>query len=296
MSTVISQSSATSETKPAASVATSEGAPKSIDLFAVKERQRVMWGSGDFAVIGTTLQIVGETLCEAVDLRSGTSVLDVACGNGNATLAAARRFCKVTGVDYVPSLLERAKERAAADRLPITFVEGDAEKLPFPDHKFEAVLSTFGVMFAPDQPRAADELCRVCTPGGTIGLANWTPEGFIGRLLKVVARYVPPMPGLASPILWGNEEHLGKLFENRAASLVTTRKMFVFRYESATHFIDMFRRFYGPTHKAFEALDTKGQGALAADIASLIAEYDVGGGRALVVPAEYLEVVVRTVG
>jgi ubiquinone/menaquinone biosynthesis C-methylase UbiE len=279
-----------------AAVAQPASTNPSIDLGAVKERQRAMWASGDFAVIGTTLQIVGETLCEAVDLRSGASVLDVACGNGNATLAAARRFCKVTGTDYVPALLERAARRAAAECLEIRFVEGDAERLPFPSASFDVVLSTFGVMFAPDHPRAAHELCRVCVPGGTIGLANWTPEGFIGRLLAVVARHVPPMAGLASPILWGTDKHLTTLFASRAAKLTTTRKMFSFRYESAEHFIEVFRRFYGPTHKAFAALDAAGQQALSADLARLLAEHNVGGGRSLVVPAEYLEVVIETRG
>ena len=205
-----------------------------VDLVAVKARQQATWASGDFSVIGTTLQIVGETLCEAADLQAGSKVLDVACGNGNAALAAARRFCRVTGLDYVPTLLERARDRAAGDRLSLELVEGDAESLPFADGSFDAALSTFGVMFAPDQQRAAGELCRVVRAGGTIALANWTPEGFIGRMLATVGKHVPPPAGVASPIYWGTEARLGELFP-RVRSLHARRREFVFRYESAQH-------------------------------------------------------------
>jgi len=265
-----------------------------LDLTAVKTRQQAMWASGDFAVIGTTLQIVGETLCEAADLRSGRSVLDVAAGNGNATLAAARRFTDVTALDYVPALLARAAERAAAERLNVRFVEGDAERLPFDDGSFDYVLSTFGVMFAPDQPRAASELVRVCKPGGKVALANWTPEGFIGRMLSVVGRYVPPPAGLSSPILWGTQARLRELFADRYAKLSAVRREFVFRYESAEHMLDVFRRFYGPTHKAFLALDETQQAALTADLLTLFETHNQGGKDSFVVPAEYLEVIVET--
>jgi ubiquinone/menaquinone biosynthesis C-methylase UbiE len=262
-----------------------------IDFAAVKTRQQAMWASGDFAVIGTTLQIVGESLCEAVDLESGSRVLDVACGNGNASLAAARRFCRVTGLDYVPELLRRADERARAERLELETVEGDAERLPFEDGGFDAVLSTYGVMFAPDQERAARELVRVCKPGGKIGLANWTPEGFIGALLKTVAKHVPPAPGLSSPILWGTQARLEDLFRG-TRSVRATRKDFVFRYESAAHFIDIFRRFYGPTYVAFRMLDSAGQERLTADIAELVARH-TRKPSSCVVPGEYLEVVIE---
>jgi len=261
-----------------------------VDLGAVKTRQQAMWASGDFAVIGTTLQIVGESLCEAVDLESGSSVLDVACGNGNAALAAARRWCKVTGLDYVPELLQRAAERARAERLAIEFVEGDAERLPFEDASFDVALSTYGVMFAPDQEQAAREIRRVIKPGGKIGLANWTPEGFIGQLLKVVGQHVPPPAGVASPIYWGTRERLEELFPNVRA-LRATRKHFAFRYESAAHFVDVFRRFYGPTYKAFGALDPWGQAGLAAAIVELSARFNRSS-TSFVVPAEYLEVVI----
>jgi ubiquinone/menaquinone biosynthesis C-methylase UbiE len=264
----------------------------SVDLTAVKARQREVWASGDFAVIGTTLQLVGETLCEAADLRAGSRVLDVACGNGNAALAAAHRFCKVVGLDYVPALLQRGRERAAAERLEIDFVEGDAEELPFPAESFDAALSTFGVMFAPDQPRAARELTRVVRRGGTIALASWTPEGFIGRLLSTVGKHVPPPAGVASPIYWGHEARLRELFPE-AGAIHTRRRNFVFRYESADHFIHVFRTFYGPTHKAFEKLDADGQMRLAADIRALVEQFNGPSTlKSVAVPAEYLETII----
>jgi SAM-dependent methyltransferase len=250
-----------------------------------------MWASGDFAVIGTTLQLVGETLCEAVDLRSGEQVLDVAAGNGNATLAAARRFARVTSTDYVPALLERGRRRAEADGLAVTFEVADAEALPYETERFDVVLSTFGVMFAPDHARSASELQRVCRPGGRIGLACWTPEGFLGDLFRAVAKYVPPPAGVQSPLLWGKPDHLGELFEQSRA-IAHARRMFPFRYESAEHFVEIFRTFYGPTHKAFAALDAGGQAALETDLVTLLRKADVGGGRGLVVPAEYLESVI----
>jgi len=261
------------------------------DLAAIKTRQQAMWASGDFAVVGTTLQLVGESLAEAVDLYAGQRVLDVACGNGNASLAAARRFGRVTGVDYVPALLERARERARAERLDIDFREGDAEALPFADDSFDVVLSTYGVMFAPDQAKAAQELARVCVPGGAIGLASWTPEGFLGELLRCVAKYVPPPAGLASPVLWGKEAHVATLFAGRARVRRAERKMFMFRYLSAAHFIDVFQRYYGPTHKAFAALDEERRAALASDMAALMRVHNRAGDAALVIPAEYLEIV-----
>jgi ubiquinone/menaquinone biosynthesis C-methylase UbiE len=265
--------------------------PSGPDLSAVKTRQQAMWASGDFAVIGTTLQIVGEALCEAVDVEAGSRVLDVACGNGNAALAAARRFAHVTGLDYVPELLRRAQERATAERLELATVEGDAERLPFEDATFDSALSTYGVMFAPDQERAARELIRVVKPGGKIGLANWTPEGFIGGLLKTVGKYVPPAPGISSPILWGTQARLEDLFRG-TRSVRATRKEFVFRYESTAHFIDIFRRFYGPTYVAYRMLDTATQERLSADIGELAARFSRRNS-SFVVPGEYLEVVIE---
>ena len=261
------------------------------DFKAIKTRQQATWASGDFAIIGTTLQIVGESLCEAIDLRSGERTLDVACGNGNATLAAARRWGRVTGLDYVPELLAKAQKRATAESLDIELIVGDAEALPFEEKTFDVVLSTFGVMFAPDHPTAAAELVRVTKSGGRIGLANWTPDGFIGELLRLVGRYVPPPAGVVSPAMWGSSDHLKKIFGDAVRSLEVTQKTFNFRYHSADHFIDIFRSFYGPTHKAFGALDEPRQALLTADIEALIRRFDRGDERGLVVPATYVEVV-----
>jgi SAM-dependent methyltransferase len=265
------------------------------DLAAVKTKQQAAWSSGDYAVVGTTLQIVGEMLCEAVDLRSNQRVLDVAAGNGNATLAAARRFADVVSTDYVGSLLERGRERAKADRLDVTFQEADAEKLPFKDGSFDVVLSTFGVMFTPNQEQAAKELVRVCKPGGQIGLANWTPESFIGRLFKIIGKYLPPAPGMKSPALWGNRAHLDGLF-GAAGTVDAQSRHFNFRYKSPDHWVEIFRTFYGPVHKAFGALDAKGQAGLEADIRALIAEFNVAKDGTVVIPSEYLEVVIAKKG
>lgn len=266
--------------------------PVQPDFAAIKAKQQATWASGDFAVVGTTLQIVGETLAEAAEVCAGESVLDVAAGNGNATLAAARRFAKVTSTDYVPTLLDKGAARAAAEGLDVAFQVADVEALPFADASFDVVLSTYGVMFAPQHARSADEMLRVVRRGGRIGLANWTPTGFIGQLFKVIGAHLPPPAGLASPALWGTEAYMTELFGARAASIRSHRRTFNFRYLSAAHWLQVFRDYYGPTHKAFLALDAKGQGALASDITSLLERLNVGGSRSLVVPAEYLEVVV----
>jgi ubiquinone/menaquinone biosynthesis C-methylase UbiE len=270
-------------------------APASIDLATIKNRQRGAWGSGDYAKIGTTLQIVGEMLCEAVDLRSNQRVLDVAAGNGNATLAAARRFADVVSTDYVASLLEHGRDRAVAERLPITFQEADAEDLPFPEANFDIVLSTFGVMFTPNQEKAASELIRVCRPGGKIGLANWTPEGFIGRLFKTIGKYVPPAPGVKSPALWGTKAHLQTLFSSKA-TIAAESKNFAFRYKSPGHWVELFRGYYGPVLKAFAAIDPKAREALEADLYALLGEFNVAKDGTLVAPSEYLEVVITKKG
>jgi SAM-dependent methyltransferase len=258
---------------------------------SIKARQQAMWASGDFAVIGTTLQIVGELLCEGVDLRSNERVLDVAAGNGNATLAAARRFARVTSTDYVPALLERGRRRADAEGVDVTFEVADAEALPFAPASFDVVLSTFGVMFAPEHAQAASELMRVIRPGGRIGLASWTPEGFLGDLFRVVARHVPPIPGVRSPLLWGTDAHLQNLFRS-AAGIRHTVRHFAFRYRSPRHWVEVFRAYYGPVHKAFAGLDTNGQAALEDDLMALLENADQGGADGLVVPAEYLETVI----
>jgi ubiquinone/menaquinone biosynthesis C-methylase UbiE len=265
--------------------------PVTIDFAAIKDRQQVAWGSGDYAIVGTTVQIVGEMLCEAVDLRSNQRVLDVAAGNGNATLAAARRFADVVSTDYVGALLERGRERAKADRLPVTFQEADAEALPFADASFDVVLSTFGVMFTPNQQQAASELIRVCRPGGKIGLANWTPESFIGKVFKTIGKYVPPAPGMKSPALWGNKAHLDTLFGSKGAIAAESRNYF-FRYKSPKHWVEIFRSYYGPMVKAFAAIDPQAREALEADLFALLDEFNVAEDRTLVVPSEYLEVVI----
>ncbi|MGD9536769.1 MAG: class I SAM-dependent methyltransferase [Alphaproteobacteria bacterium] len=265
--------------------------PAMIDLAVVKSRQQAAWGSGDYARIGTTLQIVGEMLCEAVDLRSSQRVLDVAAGNGNATLAAARRFAEVVSTDYVGALLERGRERAAADRLPVTFQEADAEALPFADGSFDVVLSTFGVMFTPNQQQAANELWRVCRAGGKIGMANWTPESFIGALFKTIGKYVPPAPGVKSPALWGSRAHLETLFGPKAA-IRTESRNFVFRYKSPAHWVEIFRAYYGPVERAFAAIDPPVREALEADLYALLDELNVAKDGTLVIPSEYLEVVI----
>jgi len=267
-------------------------APTQPDLDTVKTRQQGAWSSGDYAIIGTTLQIVGEVLCEALDLRAGQKVLDVAAGNGNVTLAAARRWCEVVSTDYVPALLERGRERATAERLAIEFRQADAEALPFADASFDVVVSTFGVMFTPNQDKAATELLRVCKRGGKIGLANWTPEGFIGQLFKTIGKHMPPPAGVKSPALWGTGAHITELFGAQTSSIQLERRNFVFRYRSAQHWLDVFKTYYGPVLKTFGALDPQAQAALTDDLFALIKRFDRSGGKTMVVPSEYLEVVV----
>ena len=267
-------------------------APTLPDLSAVKTRQQGAWSSGDYATVGTTLQIVGETLCEALDLRAGQKVLDVAAGNGNVTLAAARRWCEVVSTDYVPALLERGRERAAAERLAIEFREADAEALPFADASFDAVVSTFGVMFTADQDKAAAELIRVCKPGSKIGLANWTPDGFIGQLFKTIGKYMPPPAGVKSPALWGTGARITEFFGAQASSIQLEQRDFVFRYRSAQHWLDVFKSYYGPLLKTFGALDPETRTALTDDLFALIKRFNRSGDKTMVVPSEYLEVVV----
>jgi ubiquinone/menaquinone biosynthesis C-methylase UbiE len=262
------------------------------DYEGIKTRQQATWASGDFGQIGVRLQIVGESLCEAVDVVAGERVLDVAAGNGNASLAAARRFAEVTSTDYVPELLEQGRRRAEADRLDITFQVADAERLPFPDASFDVALSTFGVMFAPNQARAAAELLRVVKPGGRIGLASWTPEGFLGALFTVMSAFVPPPVGLPSPMAWGSEPRMLELFGGQASGIRTVRKTYTFRFRSAEHWVEFFRMYYGPTHKAFAALDEAGQRALHGTLIQFLGVRNTHRGGALVVPAEYLEVVI----
>lgn len=266
-------------------------APAGTDLAAVKARQQGAWASGNYAVVGTTLQIVGENICEALDLRAGETVLDVAAGNGNATLAAARRWCQVTSTDYVPTLLEQGRRRADAEGLSVNFQTADAEALPFVDNHFDVVLSTFGVMFTLDHEKAAAELLRVCRRGGRIGLANWTPDSFIGQLFKTIGRHVPPPPGVRPPSLWGTSERLNELF-GKAAGVSANRRNFVFRYRSPNHWIEVFRTWYGPVHKAFAALPTDKQAGLEKELLELIESFNRAEDGTMVVPSDYLEVVI----
>lgn len=278
MTTIIECHSAAAKTRP--------------DLAAVKARQQATWASGDYAIIGTTLQIVGERLAEAIDLRSGQKVLDVAAGNGNVTLAAARRWCDVTSTDYVDSLLARGRQRAEAEGVAVQFQTADVENLPFADGAFDAVVSTFGVMFTADQDRAAAELLRTCRAGGKIGLANWTPEGFIGQLFRVLGKHLPPPAGLRSPALWGTRARLEAMFGKDATAIVAEPRIFTFRCRSPQHFLDIFRNYYGPMLKAFETLDDASKTLLACDVIDLIERSNTAEDGTMVVPGEYLEVII----
>lgn len=274
-------------------VAPAPAAAPAPDLAAIKTRQQATWASGDFGIVGVTLQIVGESLCEAIDLHAGERVLDVAAGNGNATLAAARRFAEVTSTDYVPHLLEQGKKRADAERLRAKFEVADVENLPYADGAFDVVLSTYGAMFAPDQARTASEMLRVTRAGGRIGMANWTPEGFLGDLFRLMGSFVKPPAGLDSPTLWGSEKRLAALFGAKARKIDCTRRDFMFRYLSAEHWIEIFRTYYGPTHKAFAALPPPRQDELHVALIELLSKHNRARGEgSLVIPGEYLEVVI----
>jgi SAM-dependent methyltransferase len=265
------------------------------DYTAIKTKQNAAWASGDYARIGITLQATGENLAEAMDLPPGSRVLDVAAGNGNATLAFARRWCEVTSTDYVDTLLMRGRARAEAEGLDVTWQMADVERLPFESATFDAVVSTFGAMFAPDQTTAAAEMIRVCRPGGTIGMANWTPDDFIGQLFRTLGRHVPPPAGVRSPAQWGARNWLNDVFGARAQSILINDRAFVFRYRSPDHFVDFFRTYYGPVHKAFLALDTAGQAALASDMRDLIARFNTATDGTMRVPSDYAEVIVTKV-
>lgn len=282
----------TDVTLPASSAAHPPASGPAPDLTALKMRQQAAWASGNYAIVGTTLQIVGEQLCEALDLRSGCRVLDVAAGNGMASLAAARRWCEVTSTDYVPALLESARARSAADGLAMKFMEADAEALPFEDASFDVVLSTFGVMFTPNQERASAELLRVCKPHGKVGLANWTPESFVGQIFKTLGRHVPPPKGARSPTLWGTRGRLIEMFGSGVSLLTTEKRSFVFRYRSPEHFLEVFTTYYGPIHKAFAALDAAGQSGLRDDLYALIVRTNRASDGTVAIPSEYLEVVI----
>jgi SAM-dependent methyltransferase len=263
-----------------------------MNIATIKQRQQAAWAAGDYAAVGARFPITAELLCEAVDLRAGERVLDVACGNGNAALAAARRFCQVVGVDYVPALLERARQRAHAEGLEATFQEADAEALPFPDASFDVVLSTCGAMFAPDQERTASELLRVCRPGGRIGMVNWTPDSYVAELFRAIGRYLPPPPGLRPPVEWGSQERLRELFGPEVA-ITAPRRSFLWRFPSAEHQVEFFANFHDPTVRALRALGPDRAGALKAELLDVARRFDVSEDDTLVLRLDYLEVIVR---
>jgi SAM-dependent methyltransferase len=261
------------------------------DLAKVKHGQQQMWASGDFHAVATLIQPVADVLCNSVDLQAGWRVLDVATGSGNAAIAAARCGCDVVGIDYVPALLARGRMRAEAEGVAIELLEGDAEAIPFPDGSFDGVLSVYGAMFAPDHRQAAAELARVCRPGGRIGLATWSPDGFIGEMLKVVAGHAPPAPGVASPLLWGSEDYLSELFGDQVDALACTERIFTWRFRSAEAFVDYFRAYYGPTVKAFAAVGNAGADALFADLVDLARRHAGTSDGPVAIPAKWLETV-----
>ena len=262
-------------------------------LGGLKDRQQRMWASGDYAAVAARIHPIAERLCETADLAAGASVLDVATGSGNAAIAAARCGCNVVGIDYVPGLLDRARARARAEGLSVQFVEADAEALPFAAASFDAVLSVVGVMFAPDQSRAAAELTRVCRPDGKIALASWTPEGFIGDLLGLVGRYAPPPPGLRPPGEWGSPSRLHELLGRAASSIDTRERVHTFRHRSAEEFADFFLDNYGPTERAAAGLDGDARAAFRADLIALAAAASrLPTDGAVSIPATYLEAIV----
>jgi ubiquinone/menaquinone biosynthesis C-methylase UbiE len=269
---------------------------QTVDLEAIKQVQQKIWSEGDFSMVAGTVILTGEKLAEALDILPGDRVLDVACGSGNATLPAARRaWGNTVGLDYVPELLERGRERAAAERLEVEFVEGDAEDLPFDDAEFDVVLSSYGAMFAPDQQKAADELLRVCKPGGRIGMANWTPDGYVGQMFATTVKHAPLPPGVLPPTLWGTEDRLRELFGDRVSSIDLVREEIVFRFRSPAHWLEFFRTYMGPTKAAFERVGPEGEDALASDLLGLIERFNTAGERAMRVPSEYLQVIATRV-
>lgn len=266
--------------------------PDTPDYTAIKTKQNAAWSSGDYRRIGVTLQITGEELAEAADVAPGSKILDVAAGNGNATMAFARRWCDVTSTDYVETLLDGGRERAEAEGLDVTFQVADAESLPFHDQQFDSVVSSFGVMFTPNQEQSASELVRVCRSGGKIALANWTPDSFIGALFKTLGKHVAPPAGIPSPARWGERSWIGQTFEPHARVISMTMKTFNFRYTSPQHFVDFFQTFYGPVHKAFLALDDAGKKALNDDILATIEQFNVAEDGTMAVPSEYAEIII----
>jgi ubiquinone/menaquinone biosynthesis C-methylase UbiE len=258
------------------------------ELFdQMKQRSQATWSSGDYSMIGVAFVPVSEQLCEAAELHAGQRVLDVATGTGNTALAASRRYCDVTGIDFVASWLDRARERAFAEKLPVVFEEGDAEALNFAKDTFDVVLSTLGCMFAPDQRKTADELLRVCRPGGKIGLANWTPESYAGQILKTVAKYAPPTPsGFVPPVLWGTEARLSELFGDTAATIHITKRIFNFRFRSYSHADEINKKYHPPTVKLYPSLDENTKVQFDRDIEQILRSFNQSGDDSLLLPSE----------
>jgi ubiquinone/menaquinone biosynthesis C-methylase UbiE len=267
-----------------------------VDLGVVRQAQQKTWSEGDFAMVAGIVEMVAEELVEAVGIVADERVLDVACGSGNGALAAARRaWGNTVGADFVPALLERGRERATAERLDVDFVDADAVDLPFGDGVFDVVLSIFGAMFAPEHEKAAAELLRVCRPGGRIGMANWVPDGGVGKMFTTIAKHAPPPPGISSPLLWGTEEHLRELFGEGISELRLERRKSRQTFRSADHFLDFFRTYFGPTKVAYERVGAEGEEALTADLRAYLDEYNTGGEGTLVLEPEYLQVVATRV-
>jgi SAM-dependent methyltransferase len=263
-----------------------------VDLNAVRQAQQKTWSEGDFAMVAGMVQMVAEELVEAIDIVADERVLDVACGSGNGALAAARRaWGNTVGVDFVPALLERGRERAVAERLEVEFVEGDAADLPFGVGEFDVVISIFGAMFAPEHEKTAAELLRVCKPGGRIGMANWVPDGGVGKMFMTIAKHAPPPPGVVPPLLWGVESHLADVFGDGISDLRVERRKSRQVFRSADHYLEFFRTYFGPTKVAYERVGPEGEAALTADLKAFLGEYNVAGERALVIEPEYLQVV-----
>ncbi|MGV1049541.1 MAG: class I SAM-dependent methyltransferase [Solirubrobacterales bacterium] len=262
------------------------------DLRAVTQVQQKTWSEGDFAMVANLVYFPSERLAEALDIVPDERILDVACGSGNAALAAARRaWGNTVGADFVPALLERGRERAAAERLEIEFVEADAQDLPFEEASFDVTTSVFGAMFAPDQERTAAELLRVTKPGGRIGMANWTPGGSVGGMFVTIAKHAPPPPGINPPLLWGTEERLRELFGDQISDLRIERRISRQPFRSPSHYIEFFRRYFGPAKMAFERVGADGEQALEDDLREYLEAHNTAGDRALVLEAEYLEVI-----
>ncbi|HXQ89137.1 MAG TPA: class I SAM-dependent methyltransferase [Solirubrobacterales bacterium] len=262
------------------------------DFEAITQVQQGIWSKGDFAMVASLVFNASESLAEDLAIVPGERVLDVACGSGNGAISAARRSWGGTvGADYVPALLERGRERAAAERLDVEFVEADAQDLPFEEASFDVTMSIFGAMFAPDQPKTAAELLRVTRPGGRIGMANWTPGGSVGQMFQTIAKHAPPPPGVEPPLRWGDEGSVRELLGDGVSEISFERRLSRQPFRSADHYIEFFRTYFGPTQTAYERVGPEGEEALTSDLRSFLEAANTAGDRAMVLEAEYLQVI-----